>query len=258
MIKNRIITLLTDFGLQDPFVGIMKGVILNIIPNAHIIDISHNIRSHNILEGAFVLFQSYSYFPKGTTHIAVVDPGVGSNRKKLIIKTSDYMFVVPDNGIASLITDIKEAEIFEITNRWYFLNDVSDTFHGRDIFAPVGAYLAKGVKPEKISTRIKEIETLSLPNLEIKGNRGIGTVIYIDKFGNIITNIKKGCFNDIKSIDIKSKKITKVSKSYNSVEQGRILAIYGSSNLLEISMNKENAAEKMNIKIGDKINFDFA
>lgn len=249
-------TLTTDFGLSDPFVGMMKGVIANINPSVNIIDITHEIESHQIFEGAFVLFQSYKFFPSGTIHIAVVDPGVGGNRNKLIIKTNNYTFVVPDNGIASFIIDKEDVEIFEIYNRKYFLPEVSNTFHGRDIFAPVGAFLSKGIKPESIGEKTDKFNTISMPRVEIDKKRGIATVIYIDKFGNLITNIKNDLLDNIKAIYVNKGIINRVSIAYEDGSPGELLTIPGSLNFVEISMNQDNTAKKMKVKSGDRIYFD--
>lgn len=253
---KKIITLLTDFGLQDPFVGIMKGVMLNINPKIHIVDITHNIRSYDVFEGALTLFQSYSFFPKGTIHIAVVDPGVGSDRKKLIIKTNSYFFIVPDNGIVSFIADREDVDVYEIYNEKYFLKHISNTFHGRDIFAPVGAFLSKGVNQKKIGRSINEFKRFYIPKIQINKKRGVATVIHIDKFGNIITNIDKSYIDNIECLYVKKRTIDKIKSFYEEGADGEIFAILGSTNYLEISINRENISEKMKIIKGDKIYFD--
>ena len=187
-----IITLITDFGSSDPFFGIMKGVILTICPSARIEDITHDIAPQNIYQANFVIQSSYHYFPKGTIHVCVVDPGVGSCRKPILIQTENYLFAGPDNGI---FTGIIEKEniinVIELTEKKYWLKNVSQTFHGRDIFSPVAAHLAKGENSLNLG---KKINTENLTRLNIsrpikKKDGYTGTVQFIDHFGNIITNI---------------------------------------------------------------------
>ena len=258
MSKKKIITLLTDFGLKDPFVGIMKGVIYGINPDACIVDLTHEISCQDIFEGSFALYQSYNFFPPGTVHIIVVDPGVGGQRKNLIFETGKFMFVAPDNGVVSLAIEKEKdnLKIFEITNDRYLLKDVSNTFHGRDIFAPAGAHLSGGVRPEKIGGRIQEYKKINIPGIIKKGNQALATVIHIDKFGNLITNVDKSLNDKIKCIHIKKNIISRISNSYEEGSTSEALAIYGSANFLEISINNENAAEILGIQKGDTIPLD--
>ena len=214
MKKRPIVTLLTDFGTKDSYVGIMKGIISGINPDANIIDLCHEIGRQDIFEGAYVLYSSYKFFPAGTIHVAVVDPGVGTKRKIICAKIRDYLFLAPDNGILSLVlTDEKPRLIIEVTNKKHFLPEISNTFHGRDIFAPVAAYLSKGIDPLKLGKRVKRIKEIDFPvptffekRVETRTNkfvhatptkRGVlkGEVIYIDAFGNLITNIRRDVFN---------------------------------------------------------------
>lgn len=242
-----IITLLTDFGLEDNFVGVMKGVILGINPVARIVDITHNVRPQDIMSAAFLLKGSYKYFPKGTIHLVVVDPGVGSKRKAIIVKTEDYIFVGPDNGVLSLALDeCKIKKIIHITNVNYFLKPVSDTFHGRDVFAPVTGYLAKGIQLEKFGREVREYKKLDIPKVKA----GKGQIIYIDRFGNLVTNIPKGVSG---KIQFKGISIDKISSSYAEVEIGRPLAIFGSFGNLEISIRNGSAKDYFRAKIGDEV-----
>jgi len=213
-----IIALLTDFGLNDNFVGVMKGVIYHINPEVKIVDLSHQIESHNIHEAAFLLKSSYPYFPEGTVFLIVVDPGVGSERKSVIVETEKYLFVAPDNGVLSFLMERDMKRIIQITNEEYFLKPVSRTFHGRDIFAPVAAYLSKGEKVEKFGSQTRKIEKLTFPEPQVKNNRLVGEVIYVDRFGNPITNINQNTFLQfIKGkkfrIVIGKAKISKISSS---------------------------------------------
>lgn len=254
----KIITLLTDFGLQDNFVGVMKGVILNVNPKAQIIDISHNVTPHSIFEGAFLLANSYKFFPKKTLHLAVVDPGVGSKRKPILVTTEDYFFIAPDNGILSLaLRNEKIKKITHLTNKRFFLKPLSDTFHGRDIFAPVAAYLSLGRRIEDFGRSIKEIEGLKLPEVKFNKNFLIGEIIYIDRFGNLVTNITKGAFNDFIGkrnfvIELKGILIDKVSCSYSEAGRNSALATWDSFSYLEIAVNQGSAKEFFSAKIGLK------
>ncbi|MGR3218622.1 MAG: SAM hydrolase/SAM-dependent halogenase family protein, partial [Candidatus Anammoxibacter sp.] len=159
-----IVTLLTDFGLHDEYVGVMKGVILGIDRSARIIDLSHSIKPQDIIGAAYVLLSAYKYFPAGTVNLVVVDPGVGSDRKIICVKTKDHIFLAPDNGILSILIAHETPEIIiEVTNKKYFLPEVSNTFHGRDIFAPVAAHLANGVKPEELGEELFAIQEIDIP-----------------------------------------------------------------------------------------------
>src|SRR3989337_2450124 len=192
--RPRVITLLTEFGSQGAYGGIMKGVIAGISPFANIIDICHSIPPQDIFSGAYLLYTSYKYFPKKTVHVAVVDPGVGSRRDIICVETKDYFFLVPDNGILSfIIQNEKTKSIFRITNNKYFLPSPSNTFHGLDVFAPVAAHLSLGVKPQQLDLKIDQLEQLDMPEpVHKKTGQVEGRIIYIDRFGNLISNITKG------------------------------------------------------------------
>ena len=251
-----IIALLTDFGLSDPYVGIMKGVILNINPDVQLVDISHLIVPQNINEAAFMLGRSYSYFPKGTIFVVVVDPGVGSQRSILMVEVNGYIFLAPDNGVLKYIFNKHPgAHIFQVTNQKYFLSQVSQTFHGRDIFAPVAAHLSKDIRPKQLGSRISEFirGEISVP---VKGqDRIVGEVIYFDRFGNGITNIEQNMIINLASakIQIKNYTISKLSLSYHDVEMGTPLALIGSGGTVEISINQGNAKNSLPLQIGDSV-----
>lgn len=255
MKKSRIITLLTDFGQKDPFVGVMKGVIYGINPSAVIVDLTHEISPQDIFEGAFDLMQAYSYFPHGTVHIAVVDPGVGSKRESIVVDTGTYLFVAPDNGLVSLAVknECSEPVVCRIKNDKYTLKEMSTTFHGRDIFAPVGAYLSRGVKPEKIGDKTEEYVTVEIPGLEIHGNTASGSVIHIDKYGNLITNIKKGLIDRVRKIEIKGREITKIRSYYKQGAGDEIIALTGSTGFIELSVNEKSAAAVLGAAKGEEI-----
>jgi len=257
-----IITLLTDFGERDPYAGAMKGVILSICPNAKIIDLSHSIQRHNIYEGAFHLLAAAKYFPKNTIHLVVIDPDVGSSRRALIIQSRNYRFIGPDNGVLSLAAlDDEVQKIIEICNSSYFLKPVSQTFHGRDIFAPVAAHLANNRNIEDFGSVSQEWVQIKIPEINIDGNVIYAEVIHVDKFGNIITNISQENFQKINKIERsfiefqfkKFRSKIKLCKSYNEVEIGEFLAIFGSSNFLEVARNRDSAANALKVQIKDKI-----
>jgi hypothetical protein len=243
----RTIAILTDFGLQDNFVGVMKGVILNINPKVNLVDISHNIKSQGILEAAILLKGAYRYFPKKTIFLAIVDPGVGSKRHPIIIQSQNYFFVGPDNGILSLAaTEDKIKRIILIENKKYFLKNVCDTFHGRDIFAPTAAYLSKGKNLNLFGRKLSSLKKLNIAKPKENRNQLCGEIIYIDKFGNLVTNIEKNLWqkfikNRYFRIKIQNKTIDSLVKSYEAAGKGRPLAIFGSFGFLEISVNGGSA-----------------
>jgi len=247
----RFISLLTDFGNKDNFVGVIKGVILKINPQAKIIDLSHNVTPQNIFEAAFLLKSSFKYFPKDTIHLVVVDPGVGSKRRKLLVKTKDYYFVAPDNGVLSpALKGGGPKKIVEITNDRYFLKPVSDTFHGRDVFAPVAAHLSLGKRIGALGRRIETIKHLALPLTRRLKNKLIGKIVYVDHFGNLVTNITRADFADfIKDrgfkIHIANYQINKISRSYEEGEKGRPSAIFDSFDNLEIFLGQASAKERL-------------
>ncbi|MBI3590247.1 MAG: SAM-dependent chlorinase/fluorinase [Candidatus Melainabacteria bacterium] len=254
----RLITLTTDFGNSDPFVGIMKGVILDIYPNAKIVDLTHNISPQNIRQASFILRSSYYYFPKGTIHLCVVDPGVGSSRKPVLIKTKDYFFIGPNNGLFSfVIENEKLINIIELTEKKYWLKNISQTFHGRDIFAPVAAHLAQGKDIKDFGQEITKNKLILLKqDSPIKTKNKIrGTVQYTDHFGNIITNIPNYFIKTKMIGKVKTKKIHGIIACYSGAEAKKLYAIKGSSNFIELFVNKDNAAKSVKAKVGDPVEF---
>jgi len=257
-----IITLLTDFGLQDPYVGVMKGVIYKINPNVKIVDITHGVSKFNVREAAFILAYSYKYFPPGTIHVVVVDPGVGTARKGLIIKTKKYFFVGPDNGV--LVSAAEENGIQAV----YFINtenykEISYTFHGRDVFAPTAAYLSLGIPPSKLGDPTEKYlpAPYSRPSIVEKGTVS-GEIIYIDGFGNLVTNIPSSLiwkqeirYGDLLEVTIRGRRPMKLRlhKAYGETPPGSLLLLINSFNHLEISMNMGNAANALKVKQGEKI-----
>lgn len=251
------ITLLTDFGLQDGYVGVMKGVIANINPELSVVDLTHQIPPQDITAARFVLLNTYPYFPSDTVYVAVVDPGVGSKRKGIAIKFPGGFLVGADNGIFSGILSIAPAiKGVELTNPKYWLTDnPSKTFHGRDIFAPVGAHLASGVALEEVGNEISvdSLVQLSLPDVVETENSIMGCVQYIDGFGNLITNIPESKLNNKSGmVEIKQQQIP-YSQTYSDVTEGELLALVGSHGWLEIAVNCDSAKDKLKIAVGDSV-----
>lgn len=260
MKKERgIITLLTDFGTEDSYVSAMKGVILSINPDATIIDISHQIPPQDITAGAFVLSQSAPFFPKGTVHIAVVDPGVGGKRKPILIETDKYFFVGPDNGIFSLaLQNERIRRKIHLTNKDYFLGYISSTFHGRDIFSSVAAYLSLGIDPAVLGKKIKEIKDLSFKKPYVKNMKITGEITHIDRFGNLITNIderllRKVFKNRKFKVAVCGNVIEKLAPAYSYAKKDEIISLIGSSGLLEIAKRDANAGRELGAKKGDRV-----
>lgn len=254
----KVITLTTDFGISDPFVSIMKGIILNICPATTIVDITHNISPQDIRQGSFILKSSYCYFPKGTIHLCVVDPSVGSLRKPILIQTENYFFIGPDNGLFTyIIEDENILTVIELTEQNYWLKNISQTFHGRDIFSPVAAYLAKGEKLNGFGKPVKKEELVKVPIYKpIKtGNNYIGKVQYIDHFGNIITNIPNDLVKSKIQGKIRNIEFTGLMSSFAFIEPNKLGSINGSSGYIELFVNKGNAAKLTGAQVNDNIEF---
>ena len=260
----KIITFLSDFGYKSNYVSQMKAVALSMI-DAKICDITHDITSHNIHEGAFVLMTSVPWFPVGTVHVAVVDPGVGSKRRGIVITTKTQIMVGPDNGLLiPAARYLGPFTVYEIANPNLMLRTVSNTFHGRDIFTPVAANILNGITFEQIGPIISDYIDLNYGEFKIIDKTAIGKVIYVDNFGNIISNIdgfRLRQFLDYGQkifLSIGKKKIEiPFVKSYNFIKKGEILATIGSSNLFEIALNQGNACKKLGIKADDEIKIQF-
>jgi len=264
-----IITLLTDFGTKDAYAGIMKGVILSITPSAVIVDITHHIDPQDILQAAYVIKSSYSYFPQGTVHVIVVDPGVGSDRAIVALDMMGHIFLAPDNGVLTLVMDQgKMDSLVRVENTRYFLTPVSRTFHGRDIFAPVAAHLCGGMDIRNLGPPLDPQHLIHLkidkPFVSEK-DRLVGTVVGFDDFGNCISNIDETCLKKIDAhgsgrlleIKIGNTSIKGVSLSYADAEPNRPLAIMGSFGYLEIALNQGNARRALGIEKGDPITLEY-
>jgi len=257
--KKPIITLLTDFGTKDHYVASMKGVILSINPRCLLIDITHQVSPHDIQEGAFTLANAYSHFPKGTIHLAVVDPGVGGERKPLLLVTENYFFVGPDNGLFTMITQKESVnKIIALDKQRYHLSSVSKTFHGRDIFAPVAAHLSMGVKPNALGHRIDSLFWLGFEGPRIKEGKLSGEILHVDPFGNLVSNIDEGrLIRFIRgrpcAIRVGRKTIRGLKKGYWEGKKGEPIALFGSGGFLEISVREDNAQMSLKVKRGDPI-----
>lgn len=244
------IALLTDFGTQDGFVGAMKGVILSINPGVQIVDISHEIEPFNVLEGALLLKAHYKYFPKGTIFVAVVDPGVGSERKPIALRVGEYFFVGPDNGIFDLV--VRELEgppsAVVLENRKYQLPRVNNTFHGRDIFAPAAAYISKGVPLKEFGRELGYELKLNFPEVRKEGSVLRGEIIHFDRFGNAITNIPCGKYSHG---EFRGESL-KVVPFFQAGERGKLNLICGSFGFMEIFTPMGSAKDKFNIELGEE------
>jgi S-adenosyl-L-methionine hydrolase (adenosine-forming) len=267
---GAVVTLTTDFGLRDAYAAIVKGVILHINPEAVIVDISHHIPPQDIKQAAFILNTSYTYFPYQTVHLVVVDPGVGTNRLPVILKTPDAYFVAPDNGVLSYILekydsqptpDSRQVKIgpqlkaYFITNSDYWLKPVSQTFHGRDIFAPVAARLSLGTPPSGLGEKIDTLTVFPVPHPFRRGEELIGHIVHIDSFGNLITDIKA------EMLPIGGQSINIVVGDYviqgltrNYLDKEGLQALIGSMGYLEISLQNNNASAFLKARAGDEIN----
>ena len=256
---RSIITLTTDFGLKDPYMAEMKALILCISPDATIIDISHEIEKFNIKMGAYVLASASTYFPKGTIHVAVVDPGVGTKRRPIVAETKHSLLVGPDNGLLMLAAEREGIKhVYAIINANFMLEKVSKTFHGRNVFAPVAAYLGKGHSPAEMSSEINDYVVPDFATPKVEAKALTGQVLHVDDFGNIITNVsakdldkvrvKEGSFLHVK-LNRKTLRLQYCS-AYGEVKVNELLSIIGGHDFLEISVNQGNAAKKLRVKSG--------
>jgi S-adenosyl-L-methionine hydrolase (adenosine-forming) len=254
-----ILTLNTDFGWNDPYVGIMKGVILGINPRVTLVDVTHGFSPQRLLEAAFKLGMIADYFPKGTIHLAVVDPGVGGIRRPIVVKTKRHTWVGPDNGIFTRILQAHpESRIFHLTNQNYFLKPVSNTFHGRDIFAPAAAHLSLGLSPAKLGKRLSDPVFLDIPIPKFNKNTLAGRVLYADHFGNLITNLGQEEITNFSSqedltVRIGRRIIPGLHESYARQKPGKLMALFGSSGYLEIACNLGSAAEMVGYLPGNLV-----
>ncbi len=254
-----VITLMTDFGTNDHFVGVMKGVILNINPKVRIVDITHAVPPQDVHGAAFLINSTYRYFPDGTIHVVVVDPGVGSRRRAIVCQTDTAYFVCPDNGVLSYILSGNTTHrVVALDNTSYRLSEVSNTFHGRDIFAPASAHLSRGISLSQFGDAVNNVVRLPIQIPQMAKTAIVGSVIWIDHFGNLITNLTSDMlesFGMSNGFVIRAGKaeICRLNCSYAESKKGECLAIIGSSGYLEISINQGSAARILGLKRNDVI-----
>lgn len=273
---RRTIAMLTDFGLDDTYVGVMKGVIRGIAPEVEIVDLSHSVPPQHVRSAGLSLLTAYSFFPAGTIFLVVVDPGVGSERRPVLVEADDYVFVAPDNGVLSyVLAECDVTRAVTLTDPAYHLPEVSATFHGRDVFSPAAAHVAHGVDAAELGEPIRNLASLPQPELSITGRRVSGEVIHLDRFGNIVTSIgtlEWGAADKIKltprfgddttttlinadsaAVEIHDQTISTIRRSYSDAIRGETLALIGSTKFLEISVNQGSAAERLDVRIGDRV-----
>lgn len=254
-----IITLLTDFGSSDHYVAAMKGVLLGISPDAQLVDITHDVAPWAITESAFTLSQAWSCFPPGTVHLVVVDPGVGSARRPILVEANGHRFVAPDNGVLTMLCESVPAhQVREITAARFFRQPVSHTFHGRDIFSPVSAHLANGVAPAEFGSVIADCVRLPFAKPTASGEKTwTGTILKIDRFGNLITNFDSRNWQHLADghfeMRIGWRTVSRLATNYAEMPPGELFAIAGSSGLLEISANQASAAQIVHARAGDAV-----
>ncbi len=258
MLPSGLITLLTDFGIQDAYVGVMKGVILSVNPAARIVDLTHEVPPQDVIKGAFLLRSAAAYFPDGTVHVAVVDPGVGTERRPVVVVTKRAFLVGPDNGLltpSAAVLGVREVRRLEQSE--FFRHPVSQTFHGRDVFAPVAAHLAAGVSPDRLGPIAPALQPLCLPEPRRECGAIHGEVLYVDRFGNLITNVPAAQLAayppSAVCVSIAGVSIAAIASSYAAVPRGAPLAVIGSAGLLEIAVRDGNAAEELGAGVGTPI-----
>ncbi len=260
-----IITLTTDYGAQDHLVGTLKGVILTINPEAKIVDLNHNVVPFDVLDGALSIGAAYSYFPPRTIHVVIVDPGVGTQRRPLLVSTEQHYFLAPDNGVLSLVYE-KESNLIvrHVTAGHYFLNPISNTFHGRDIFAPVAAWLSKIWQTASFGDEVTDFVRFSLPKPKASNQTIKAVVLRIDHFGNLVTNLTledlpQAVISSGKlKLQVGNKTIQQLAQTYAQGAPDEPCAILGSSGFLEISVNKGNAARALGIQRGAEVTLELA
>jgi S-adenosylmethionine hydrolase len=259
-LARPIITLTTDYGTGDHLVGVMKGVILSINPEVQVVDITHGVLAHDILDGAMTISQAYNYFPPKTIHVVVVDPGVGTPRRPILVASDQHYFVAPDNGVLSAVYDQTEALYgWHITSEHYFRNPVSNTFHGRDIFAPVAAWLSKSWQTSAFGDPMTDFVRFAIPKPKATGNTIKAVVLKVDNFGNLITNVKAEDAPALVAADGKftikvgNAEVKKLHQTFAQGAPGEPFGVIGSSGYLEISLNRGNAARALGAARGAEV-----
>ena len=258
MPKRQIVTLTTDFGRSDPYLSAMKGVILTGSPHVKIVDISHEIPPHDIVAGGFVLSEASGYFPKRTVHVVVVDPGVGTERRIIAAGFGNQIYLFPDNGIITFVAERLSLEAIAVVQNPRYLpqTEVSRTFHGRDLFAPIACHLLNGLDIEKLGPVPTTFKLLDLPLPKIEASEITGQVIYVDHFGNLISNIPQGLLVKLKG-DVKvfcgKREIGSIKPTYGLTEEGELLSLINSMGYVEVAQNKARACDELQAGIGTEI-----
>lgn len=253
--KPPFITLLTDFGLQDHFVGVMKGVIATITPQARVIDISHEVEAGQLTQARFLLGQSWPYFPRGTVHVCVVDPGVGTSRRAVLVEAGGHRFVGPDNGLFTDLLDLPRASVRSLDKSKYWLKNISQTFHGRDIFAPTAAHLAGGVRPALLGPRIQDpARSASLQPGRLGRRLWQGVVLHVDRFGNLITNLAPPAGGV--ALRIGMRELVGTVASYAAAPPGEPVILAGSHGYLEVAVNLGSAARTLGCGVGSPVEME--
>ena len=251
----RVVTLTTDFGLRDPYVAVMKGVMLRITTDIRFVDISHDVESHDVAAAALVLDAAVTFFPPGVVHLAVVDPGVGTTRRGLVVTTADATFVAPDNGLLTPVFARAGWRAFELSEPAYRLPHVSRTFHGRDVFAPAAAHLTIGVRPECFGAPVEDPVRLAWPDVRSEGGTVVGVVVHVDRFGNLITSIAADVVDGLgegASIHILGRRLPLVG-TYADLPLGAAGGLIGSSNRLEVAVREGSAAAVLKARRGTPV-----
>jgi S-adenosylmethionine hydrolase len=253
--SSPIITLLTDFGLSDHFVAAMKGVMLGINPDLRFVDISHLIPPQDIFSGAFTLNQACFCFPPETVHLAVVDPGVGTARKAMAVSAGGHFFVAPDNGLLTYVLESHaDYAAYEVTAEHYFLKPLSATFHGRDVFAPVAAWLSRGIPLRQLGPALRDPVRLKIPPIgRIEDKQIQGCILAVDRFGNLITNLRPQDIRGFLKIQAGRREITAIHETYGEAKAGEVFLVRGSTGYLEIAVKDGSAASVLNLKSGAPI-----
>lgn len=260
--NSRIIALLSDLGTRDYFVGAMKGAILSVNPDAKVVDLTHEVPKRDVQTAAFLLAHAAETFPRGSIFIAVVDPGVGTKRKCILLQTRNGLsFVGPDNGVFTLVAErFGISKIYEIINRSLMRPKISPTFHGRDVMAPVAAHLAAGLEPAEVGPELKTLKRLKIPRPRLAKGKLYGCVLNVDDFGNVITNIDEALVSRFAKlgerlkIDVGGKKLTtRFVRTFGDVGAGESLCCVGSVGLLELARNRGNLASELRVKVGENI-----
>ena len=259
--RHTLITLTTDFGMSDGYVGVMKGVILRLNPDVTLVDLSHDIPPQGIADAAYILRRAYEFFPPGTIHVVVVDPGVGTERRAIVLSTPEATFVAPDNGVLTYVLDqartaLQETRAVHLTNRHYWLRQASHVFHGRDIFAPVAAHLSLGVPLDQLGPWIEDLVTLPPPHLERQPGKIVGQVMHLDHFGNVLTNISPSdleSLGDAPTVQLGRLLISGLSTAFAEGETGKPIAYMDSSGHLALAVVDGSAQERLHCRVGELV-----